>query len=83
MEKKMETTLVRVILGICRGRIRVMEKKVDTTIVYLGYIRGTLRLYCSEGRAYSNPLVVKGIMPVLRGIWKADALVCSIKLFSE
>ena len=32
MEKKVETTIMGVILGLYRGSIRIMDKKMETTI---------------------------------------------------
>ena len=68
MEKKMETTImgyIGIILGLYWGNIGIMEKKMEATIVYRGYIgfRVGVGFYAEGGVARdvagSTPLKLK------------------------
>ena len=37
-------------LGLYRGYLEIMEKKMETTIVYWGYISGNRELYKDHGK---------------------------------
>ena len=43
-----------VILGLYRGYIGIMEKKMETTIVFRGYIGVILGLYWDNGKENGN-----------------------------
>ena len=61
MENEMETGIV---LGLYWGYIGIMEKKMETTIVYWGYTRVIL------GVSWGNVGVILGYIGAFLGQWK-------------